>query len=331
MTMGYRIAIAVTALALGAAAAIQGVNIEQYVPRFAPLDLLQLALGIALAVLLARPAQQTERLIAATAVEGFIIGLGVALYCGMFAVFIANPQSFARLTAEDGPVEWASALLLLAAALAAAGVLAKKLAKAGIAGRSLLLLAAPLSLAIFSGFVAMEEISWGQRLFGWTTPDWMMVRNQQGESNLHNFDTSISEVIYHGMLVLVIVGLWLWLKADSRVRPGTATLVLIILSASFNRELFNNVVVQLSLLLALAVAGCAALAAFSHRRPYEARLMAAVFGLLLVGQVLTVATGERFVRHVDNEEAKELLLAMALGWWTLECATRTALAHRIER
>ena len=35
-------------------------------------------------------------------------------------------------------------------------------------------------------FAAGEEISWGQRLFGWTTPDFLMGLNMQGETNIHN-------------------------------------------------------------------------------------------------------------------------------------------------
>lgn len=32
----------------------------------------------------------------------------------------------------------------------------------------------------------LEEISWGQRLFRWETPAWLMAINQQGETNIHN-------------------------------------------------------------------------------------------------------------------------------------------------
>jgi hypothetical protein len=31
-----------------------------------------------------------------------------------------------------------------------------------------------------------EEVSWGQRLFNWTTPEWFKQFNVQGETNLHN-------------------------------------------------------------------------------------------------------------------------------------------------
>ena len=35
-------------------------------------------------------------------------------------------------------------------------------------------------------FIAGEEISWGQRIFGYSTPDWIVERNLQREFNLHN-------------------------------------------------------------------------------------------------------------------------------------------------
>ncbi len=41
-------------------------------------------------------------------------------------------------------------------------------------------------LALGSFFIMMEEISWGQRLFGWSTPDALAEVNVQNETTLHN-------------------------------------------------------------------------------------------------------------------------------------------------
>jgi len=41
-------------------------------------------------------------------------------------------------------------------------------------------------LVIFCVFVAMEEISWGQRVFGHRPPDYFLAKNYQQELNLHN-------------------------------------------------------------------------------------------------------------------------------------------------
>ena len=43
-----------------------------------------------------------------------------------------------------------------------------------------------LLFALTALFVALEEISYGQHLFGWETPQWFSERNVQQEINLHN-------------------------------------------------------------------------------------------------------------------------------------------------
>jgi len=43
------------------------------------------------------------------------------------------------------------------------------------------------ALAICCFYVSMEEISWGQRLFGFATPDFFKAHNLQSETNFHNF------------------------------------------------------------------------------------------------------------------------------------------------
>ena len=44
----------------------------------------------------------------------------------------------------------------------------------------------PIGLALFCLFVALEEISWGQRIFGYRPPEYFLQYNFQQELNLHN-------------------------------------------------------------------------------------------------------------------------------------------------
>lgn len=54
-------------------------------------------------------------------------------------------------------------------------------------------------------FVAMEEVSWGQRLFHWDTPPFLEDLNLQGETNIHNiFGDALSP--FHIGLMLFING-----------------------------------------------------------------------------------------------------------------------------
>lgn len=83
------------------------------------------------------------------------------------------------LAQEDGPIEWVT---FLAFALAGGVVLVR--------GRKLgsgkLYLAACVLLALGSLGIAGEEISWGQRLFGFRPPEVFLSRNFQQELNVHN-------------------------------------------------------------------------------------------------------------------------------------------------
>jgi hypothetical protein len=58
--------------------------------------------------------------------------------------------------------------------------------------------------------MAGEELSWGQRIFGWSTPDFFIENNAQHETNLHNLYTQVFQnVLYFGgWLLLVALPFW---------------------------------------------------------------------------------------------------------------------------
>ena len=78
------------------------------------------------------------------------------------------------LTEEDGLIEWWTVALFITAALVG-------LQRAWRDRRWFDLL-----VALFCLFVAGEEISWGQRLIGYTPPEMFLEHNRQQEFNLHN-------------------------------------------------------------------------------------------------------------------------------------------------
>jgi len=89
---------------------------------------------------------------------------------------------------EDGLFEtWTVLLLLFAAGLLAAGARGSRRARAA---RVLALLMA-FVLAVF----AMEEISWGQRIFGLETPARLAAINHQQELNVHNLFLGKNDLI----------------------------------------------------------------------------------------------------------------------------------------
>jgi hypothetical protein len=106
--------------------------------------------------------------------------------CASYGIFLLDDPIAAWLTQEDGPLENATA----AAFLVASG-LAALLYLRSISGNDLLLLKTRknvffllLALAFFFG--AGEELSWGQRIVGFESPELFKERNIQKELNFHN-------------------------------------------------------------------------------------------------------------------------------------------------
>jgi len=113
-----------------------------------------------------------ERFLAVNGWVGFLLLWSAAALLGR--------GSLVRLTVEDGPVESAGALLFLVAS----GMIAVAWWRSG--GRSRRRLHGLLVLALLLFACFGEEISWGQRIVGWHTPEVLSRYNLQGETNLHN-------------------------------------------------------------------------------------------------------------------------------------------------
>lgn len=108
----------------------------------------------------------------------------------------SNPLLLRWITREDGPVEWAT----VAALLTLAAMVARRM------------LAPPSALprfhrAVAWGLVALailaagEEISWGQRIFGFETGETMQAINYQHETNLHNL---MPGELFNGLIVFAL-------------------------------------------------------------------------------------------------------------------------------
>ncbi len=112
-------------------------------------------------------------------------------------LLVTDPWRYSALSQEDHWVEnLTSGLYLLAGFLLFATAWVERSAF-------------PRCIYILGGlalvFVAGEEISWGQRIFGFTTPDFLMGLNVQNEFNVHNTGLVYFETIgSYGMLLLCL-------------------------------------------------------------------------------------------------------------------------------
>jgi hypothetical protein len=125
-----------------------------------------------------------------------------------------NPSAYAAGVQEDGALEWMTFWgFVLAAALFLYHTRAERRA-GGVPWFAL-------GLSLFCLVVALEEISWGQRVFGYRPPTYFLERNYQQELNLHNLvDTSLRKFA----LSAIIVGYGILLPVAGLVRPTRALL-----------------------------------------------------------------------------------------------------------
>lgn len=90
-----------------------------------------------------------------------------------------HPLAYIWGTYEDLIGEWAQVWFLVAALLFSIRIIV-------INSRYRLFFGL---LAVSCLYVVLEEISWGQRIFGFKSPDFFKTENLQGETNIHNFLT----------------------------------------------------------------------------------------------------------------------------------------------
>ena len=136
---------------------------------FAPYYILLLTLGI-YKVITALPTLSPK----------FVLFYSVIL-CSHYLVYVYQYDLLGSAHYEDDVLEWGTALLAFISAIIF-------LAATFLGGRLTLLLAA--AMFIF----AMEEISWGQRIFSIEVSGIFQTHNYQNELNIHNF---LNPVLFH--------------------------------------------------------------------------------------------------------------------------------------
>jgi hypothetical protein len=135
----------------------------------------------------------------------------LALAGAAFWLAARAPGAYQRIVQEDEVLEWATfwAFALAAAAYAFGGARRPRFPWWS------------LGLAAFCVFVAMEEISWGQRVLGYRPPSYFLEHNYQQELNLHNL---VATDLRRFALQAVILGYGVALPLLAAPRPARVAL-----------------------------------------------------------------------------------------------------------
>jgi hypothetical protein len=120
-----------------------------------------------------------------------------AVLAGAALLYRFDVSVFRAIAQEDRFLEWATFWAFVVASVAyAAGAVSDRRTRGGIPW-------AAAGLAAFCLLVALEEISWGQRLFGYRPPAYFLEQNYQQEFNLHNvIETDLRMLA----MLLILVG-----------------------------------------------------------------------------------------------------------------------------
>lgn len=115
-------------------------------------------------------------------IDRILQALILAALATAVAIYLRDPGYFSQTFAmEDGAAEYGTALFLFVASLVLLGH-AVSLSRRGRAVAVVLM--GLYALMFFAA--AGEEISWGQRIFGWDSGEFFRANNKQLETNFHN-------------------------------------------------------------------------------------------------------------------------------------------------
>lgn len=207
------------------------------------------------------------------------------LLCALF------PEAARILGEEDNFIEWISFVILLLAFAMILTIFLKKLLSIKV---SPLIYISLLLFAFLLFFMAMEEISWGQRIFGIHTPD-NFKENSQNEINLHNFITTEADTIYYlGLCILFIILPYLKmcfpiLESNEIFRflvPGPYIIILGALPLAFHYNKWNLLFTQIEFFGALAII---LIIAFHLRRHMLGRLFFIISFIICLIQITFLA------------------------------------------
>ena len=198
-------AINATIITLGGLTLIVGISKFIYrLPEISISDMGMSALG-ALALLLAKSGNCVKFLTYSRSNKDFertilTIGIGISVGIATIKLFLGDSEFYENSLDENSLIEWLTFLLLIISAYIHACI---GLTKEFRGGRRYFFSA---SIALF--VLGMEELSWGQMVFNWETPDQLALINSQGETTLHNIygiNTLIDPLLLIALTVAIIL------------------------------------------------------------------------------------------------------------------------------
>jgi hypothetical protein len=244
----------------------------------------------------------------------------LSISLSILGLFIFKPKVFNDLSLEDSPIEWLSALLLFGSCMMVAIFFLKSRKTLKISKFSQFSL---MILCFLFFLMAMEEISWFQRVLEIETPE-TFNNNFQGEMNLHNFATNHVENMYYfgAFLFLVVLPfirfLFPNLFNNNYLKLFVARPFIAVVGAfacAYNFDMWDIFLTQVAFWGSVVILFLFAL--FSNSRKERNIILVTLF-VVATTQLLFLTNGANFARLWEITEYKELLIPMAFYIYSLD-------------
>ena len=271
----------------------------------------------------AKPPQQPD---SKTVIEGLDLSQKIAALVTFIIAFtlvgilMSSPALFHELSLEDGLFEYGSAFLFFGCAiLCVSNVMILYLKK----NRGYLLLLVPLSLAGIFFLIAMEEVSWFQRVFEIETPE-LLDGNLQQEMNLHNLATNQIENIYYmgSFIFLVFLPFLKWQQREVFrldyltlfvARPHIAIIGSI--ACAYNYDMWNIFSTQAIYFFALVTV---AMLCQKNIGKHGKLLCYLALIHMIIAQYIYLTSGQSYDRLWEITEFKEFFIPVAFVTYCLD-------------
>lgn len=130
---------------------------------------------------------------------------------------LATPQFAALLVRKESWPFFRNAIFIKSACQLVAAIAFIKVARHYFRRRQRLAMITAIAMVLLLGLMIGEELSWGQRIFGWGTPSFLAEINSQSEINLHNINTQLAQNILYFGGWLLLIGFAFWRESLTKL------------------------------------------------------------------------------------------------------------------
>lgn len=130
---------------------------------------------------------------------------------------LVAPQFAALLVRKESWPFFRNAIFIKSACQLVAAIAFIKVARHYSKQRQHLAMILAIATVLLLGLMIGEELSWGQRIFGWGTPSFLAEINSQSEINLHNINTQLAQNILYFGGWLLLIGFAFWRESLAKL------------------------------------------------------------------------------------------------------------------